>query len=260
MAPLASPLNDWLNRTFRHTYKQASSRLCISPLMEEQHAADHGVRGTVLFPARGDDCPKFDAPPARLCVMPNPFVAAYAGASLNAPGNQELLVDIADVIEEMGGLLNVYGPYNRQDLANMGLNHTGVTALGLLPSRDVILAMRETAQVLIAQMSFRLEDKENIKRCFPSRLADYTATGVPVLIYAPPYSSAIRWGLEQKGVVALVDTRDKETLRSTLVQIASDATLRQQMGANALKVGSEFFSAERSRSVFYKALLSPGNL
>ena len=50
---------------------------------------------------------------------------------------------------------------------------------------------------------------------FPSKLADYTATGVPLLVMGAVYSSAVRWAREFDGAAAVVVEDDgAEALRA----------------------------------------------
>jgi len=49
----------WLDRSFAKTYRQAQSRMCISPTMKDCYRHKYGVDGDVLYPMRQSGGPKF---------------------------------------------------------------------------------------------------------------------------------------------------------------------------------------------------------
>ena len=52
--------------------------------------------------------------------------------------------------------------------------------------------------------SFGAADRDNMEVCFPSKLADYTVPALPLLVYAPPYSSAVEWAAANPGTAVTV--------------------------------------------------------
>jgi hypothetical protein len=61
-------------------------------------------------------------------------------------------------------------------------------------------------------MSFNAVDRANMEISFPSKLTDYTAVGLPLLIYGPHYCSAVQWARENPGVAEVVTADNAETL------------------------------------------------
>jgi hypothetical protein len=101
-------------------------------------------------------------------------------------------------------------------------------------------------------MSFEPRDCVNMQMAFPSKLADCTAVGLPLLIYGPYYCSAVAWARENSGVAEVVDTED--ALAPAVNHLANDADLRVALATRALEVGREYFSHERVQQVFNQAL------
>lgn len=85
---------------------------------------------------------------------------------------------------------------------------------------------------------------------FPSKLADYTAVGLPLLIYGPPFCSAVAWARENPGVSEVSATDLSETLN----RLANDPAWRFNLGKRALEVGRQYFSHEAVSQVFYSSL------
>jgi glycosyltransferase involved in cell wall biosynthesis len=91
-----------------------------------------------------------------------------------------------------------------------------------------------------------------MEMAFPSKLADYTATGLPLLIYGPGYCSAVVWAHENSGVAEIVEA---ETDLSLAIQrLANDPEHRLRIGKRALDVGGANFTHARVQQVFHKAL------
>ena len=67
-----------------------------------------------------------------------------------------------------------------------------------------------------------------MKISFPSKLTDYTATGLPLLIHAPAYSSAVRWARAEHDVAEIVDEPGEAPLRAAI-----DAPARRRRSASA---------------------------
>jgi glycosyltransferase involved in cell wall biosynthesis len=242
-----------LRKLFKRACECAVSLFCISDTMANRYKVSHDSRVVILHPARAKDAPRYDGPPDRLSANIRSLRAAYAGASLHAPGNRVLLVDCAKALAEIGGRLAIYGPYTESELADMGLDFANVDFYGLLPSSDLIRTLRDAADVLIAQMSFLEEDRLLIESSFPSRMTDYTATALPILIYAPPYADAVKWARANGGAI-VIDQRDQRELTETFTRLAADAALRVKLGATAQAVGDSFFDAARASDLFQSRL------
>jgi hypothetical protein len=103
---------------------------------------------------------------------------------------------------------------------------------------------------LFVPMSFDPVDRTNMELAFPSKLADCTAIGLPLVIYGPAYCSAVRWARENDGVAEIVDRELVTQLSETLGRLARKPQLRVALGKRALEVGREHFAYEKVRQVF----------
>jgi len=114
--------------------------------------------------------------------------------------------------------------------------------------------LREEADTLFVPMSFRLADRANMELAFPSKLADYTAAGLPLLIYGPPYCSAVAWAHENSGVAEVVQTEQRTELAQALARLATDPARRLDLAKKALQVGRQYFAHDAVQQVFDRAL------
>jgi hypothetical protein len=91
-----------------------------------------------------------------------------------------------------------------------------------------------------------------MEMAFPSKLADYTATGLPLLIYGPAYCSAVTWARENPGVAIIVDS--ESNLPDAIEDLAHNPDTRLRLGKRALAAGREYFTHDRAQEIFHQSL------
>ncbi|HWC58679.1 MAG TPA: glycosyltransferase [Verrucomicrobiae bacterium] len=245
-----------LEQEFKSIYRQAASRLCVSPYMVEEYERRYGVKGTVLYPSRSADAACFDAPPERLMNNHLPLTVAFAG-TINSAGYVRALQSLARCLEKIHGQLLLFGPLKETDAARAGLKQSNIKLCGMLSSADLIKRLRIDADVLFIPMSFSPDEREYSALSFPSKLTDYTAAGLPLLIYGPDYCSAARWARENSGVAEAVTEESVAALDNALKKLVQ-AEHRMALAKLALQKGREFFSYNTGWNIFCSAFT--GNL
>lgn len=248
MAHLVSPIKRWLNERFAEIYRQAASRLCVSPNMVEEYEGRYGVPGTVLYPSRAADAPNFHEPPERLANNNQPLVFAFGG-TINTLGHVAALRKLSEALEPIRARLDLYGPISEMAARRAGLLRSNVRVRGLVPASEFVTRLREEADVLFVPLSFAPSDHVNMKLCFPSKLADYTAAGLPILIYGPKYSAAVRWAEENPGIAEVVSAEDPVQLEKGVSNLTSPEH-RFSLASCALHTGRQLFSHKAAESIF----------
>ena len=255
---VASPLlKPWARKVFGHFYRAAASRLCVSPAMEETYRKRYGVEGTVLYPSRAKECNAVSAPLPRLRKKEAGLVFAYAG-SVDLEGYADLLRTLAETLDKSRSQLIIFGPVTESKATAFGLRRSNVRLGGLLPSAKLIERLRTEADVMFLAMSFAPRDRQNMEISFPSKLTDYTLTGLPLLIVGPNYCSAVCWTKDNPGVAEVVESADRASLQAAVNRLLENATYRQQLGARALEVGRTYFSHGTAQATFLSALTIQG--
>ncbi|HET9527508.1 MAG TPA: glycosyltransferase [Pyrinomonadaceae bacterium] len=242
---------DWLDREFARVYCQAQSRMCVSPSMQREYQSRYGATAEVLYPSRAAGLPRFDGPPERLGHNDHQFTIAFAG-TINSPGYTHALIALSDALATVNGRLLIFGPLTSEHARQTGLDLPNVTIGGLLNWHELMTRLRNETDVLFIPMSFDAVDRSNMELAFPSKLADCTAVGLPLLIYGPEYCSAVRWARENRGVAEVVQAQ--ESLGEVVRRLANDPRRRFQLGTEALNVGKKYFAHEAVREVFIRAL------
>jgi glycosyltransferase involved in cell wall biosynthesis len=248
-------VKNWAEKTFGQCYRAAVSRLCVSSSMEESYSKRYGVGGTVLYPSRAKDCDVVSAPVLRSREKGTGLVFAYAG-TVNYKGYGDLLRMLAETLEKSESQLVIFGPVTESKAAAFGLRRSNITLGGQLPSAQLIERLKNEADVMFLPMSFAPRDRQNMEISFPSKLTDYTLTGLPLLIVGPNYCSAVRWAKENPGVAEVVETVESALLQAAVDRLVENVAYRQQLAACALKVGRTYFSHETAQATFLSALSS----
>ncbi len=239
-----------LEDRFASVYRQAHSRLCVSPAMSRAYTERYGQPAEVIYPSRAPECPEFEDPPARLAVNDRSFTIAFAG-SINSNGYIRALLTLQDALKPVGGRLLIFGPLKPDEAKQVGLN-SGTAVCGLLSSSELLVRLREEADALFVPMSFDSSDRTNMEMAFPSKLADCTAIGLPLLIYGPSYCSAVTWARENPGVAEVVEAEN--ALREAIERLAKVPAHRVALGKRALEAGRQYFTHERVQQVFHQAI------
>lgn len=250
---VAAPLRNGVDRAFGDVYRQAAARLCSSPFMAEDYERRYGVPGTVLLPYRAPDAKMFNAPAERVGRVGGAPTFVFAG-TINSPGYADLLRRLARSIARRDGQLLIFGPIDPRQAAAAGLDRPNVRLGGLLEAADLLDRLRREADVLFVPMSFAAEDQANMRMGFPSKLTDYTAAGLPLLICGPSYCSAVRWAADRAGVAEVVASEDPAALDAAVDRLVRDSAHRMALAATAQRIGDRDFSAVTAAAVFRRAL------
>jgi len=249
VANVAPAFRNLLDKRFASVYRQAQSRLCVSPAMSRSYGERYGKPAETIYPSRAATCDQYHEPPARLACNDHAFTIAFAG-TINSAGYISALVALQEALKPIGGCLLIFGPTTSAEAQQLGLNDADVR--GLVSSSELLTKLRNEADALFVPMSFAVEDRINMEMAFPSKLADYTAAGLPLLIYGPNYCSAVTWARENAGIAMVVDSQPD--LRETIALLANNPDTRIALGRRALTVGREYFTHDRAQQIFHQSL------
>ena len=251
VADVVPPFRNALDERFAQVYRQAHSRLCVSPAMSCFYEERYGAPASVIYPSRATDCADFAEPPAHLAEREKQFTIVFAG-TINSHGYVQALKALQKALEPVDGRLLIFGPLTGEAAQQAGLSHPNTEVCGLLGSTELLIRLHEEAHALFVPMSFAASDRANMEMGFPSKLADYTATGVPLLIYGPSYCSAVAWARENRGVAEIVD--NEPDLAPAIERLVTNPDHRVALGKRALDAGREYFTHASVQQRFHQSL------
>lgn len=252
-APVVPSARAWAGRLFASVYRTSASRLCVSPYMRDEYESRYGIGGEVIYPSRAKDVARWTSPPERLTQRTGAFTCVYAG-SINSTGYVQALQRVSRCMAKLGGRLVIYGPTSASNLRQMGLEAPHITLGGMLPSSELIERFRNEADVLYVPMSFANEDRAPMALNFPSKLTDYTAAALPLVIVGAPDSSAVKWARENSGVAEVIDNEDEAPLLAALERIKSNPVHAHRLATESMRVGEAMFSHAVVTEVFQRSL------
>lgn len=245
----------WIRREVRdvcssrmgRVLKRASTLFSVSPGMGEHYRKAYGVETGILYPSRGEDSPTpFPVPRTEAA---QPLVVSYAGM-IHQEWAARSLRCLADVLLSLGGFLDLYVPYPETRLTEMKLSGPNIRSRGFFPASVMAEQVRTSSHILFLPASFNEAERTDVSTLFPSKLADYTAIGLPILIWGPPYSSAARWGMNNPGSVELVAADDPSMLRVSLEKLAADPAYANRIAKEGVANGIRDFDPASVRSRF----------
>lgn len=235
-------------RRFRRIYTHAARRLCVSPEMEELMHARYGVRGEVMYPNRSENTTPRPLEEVAQLKQPGVLTLGYAGA-LNygyGPRLQELL----PLLREAGVRLRVYGG----TLA--GSESDAVVNLGRIsPPEQLWERVKAECDAVILPYCFANHGHQDLYRThFPSKLPEYLALGMPVVVAGPDHATGVKWGLQNPSACVTLTSPDGPEWLATMKRLRDDKEWREALAANAVSSGRRDFDPFVIRSRFQQTL------
>ena len=218
--------------------------------MERHYREEFGLAGSWLYPCGAVDAPVYAGPPEPRAGAR--FTLGFAGTITD--GYAKALRMAAAALEPIGGEIIAYSSQNPRSMDRLGLRLSNIRIKPLVPYRQLLEEFRQIADVLFLPLSFLSQDRVRMVTSFQSKLADYSLTGLPILIFGPAYASAVQWARDNPGVAEVVDREDPATLEKTLDRICRDRLLRSQLANKALEIGRHYFAHSTAWKVFAAAI------
>lgn len=256
LATVPTVFRNWLEKEFGEVYRQAASRLCVSPYMAEEYERRYGAKGKVLYPSRADSTPAFDLNKHAEVSRKGPFTVAYAG-SIATGDYVRQLATLSQLLSPLGGKLLLFGPFDKKLIQAAGMNLSSAVAGGLLSSAELVQRLHEEADVLFLPMSFVASELEAMALNFPSKLTDYTAAALPLLIWGPESSSAVKWAASEPGVAAVVTSSHSCDMEAMLKKLMLHKDWRDELAAKAVLAGNKYFKPTVAYNIFLGSLAGP---
>ncbi|HEX8709556.1 MAG TPA: glycosyltransferase [Pyrinomonadaceae bacterium] len=240
-------------RLEREVYRSASKRLCVSPEMSDYLNEEFGVTGDVLYPKRSEKLTPRPLAETRQLKQPGLLTVGYAGTTAYGRGPQ--LHDMMPAFREAGACLRVYSG----DDWTWGAADV-VTYCGYAPPDETWAKIKRQCDAVI--LPYCWPDNERYrdlyKTSFPSKLPEYLALGMPILMVGPEYVAGIKWGLRHEQAALVVTGDDPAQWAAALRQLKESAALREQLGRRALEAGARDFDPAVIQRQFINYLKEAG--
>ena len=230
-----------LRKTLRHTIVGAAA----SALMAKEYSERFAVPFTPFMYC----FPSPDAAPA----VPNDKQVRFCyvgGLHLDRWKALAVMGQIAAELRASGLPAHVQVHAPEEDLRQYGsaLVESGVEVMGSLPWQQVHEAL-VSSHVLLHVESFQPRLRAFTRLSFSTKLPQYLAAGRPILAWGPEELASCRY-VEDTGTGLVVGHQDRATLKAKMLQLATDAPLRKQMGKQAWRTSAAQHESRTMRERF----------
>jgi len=191
-----------------------------------------------------------DAAPAPLAKEPIRIV--YAGAIIE---NAEALVRLVKngSLERFGVptcSLDLYVSLTTERFFELGWAHDLIHLRGWVSHLELRRALCG-ADILFLPVSFAKEEIPVVIAGFPTKTADYMASGRPILVFGPEYSSLVRYAREY-GFAEVVTEPGDDALAKGIRDIVNSPTRRAELVSRAFSVLSTNHDIFKQRREFQR--------
>ncbi len=242
------PLKKFGTYLFGEVYRQAKARFCISTPMISLYQKRFGEEGTLLLPFRGRGDKVFQEVRKPASESPRIKKIYYAG-SIYGGGFREL-EKIAEALSACHCELIVYTPSKPVAEQNKYLKIRKA-----IPSNELIQVLHQDADALLLWTSFAKEAREAVRTLFPSKMVDYTAAAVPIVVLAPEDACISHYLKEKPNIGYLIHESCPKTVARQIADLLNKPTECERLAQGAILAGTEEFSFEANFSIFKNKLL-----
>lgn len=244
----------WAQRSFADACRYATSRFCISELMAREYQIRYGLPFDTQFPSRDPQNPVFKDPAPQASAIRPSLTFAFAGSVYGEAAVRQI-VAFAATAADRGHRLIVFSPQYAELLKSAAIAK-GLDSRSPIASAELAACLRREADCLLVIGSFDPAHRDQVSTLFPSKVADYSAVGLPILAWAPDYASIADFSRKHAGCMELVTDPDPTALAPAMERLASSPELRTEYAKEMLRLGMEMFSPDSAWQKFSAHLCS----
>jgi glycosyltransferase involved in cell wall biosynthesis len=245
-------LEPFFRMLFRFAIRRAAHIYSVSVGMQEFVNDTCGRESELQLPAIAPyETEKLtDTSPRRFAE--EPIRILYAGGIIE---NAETLVRLIKdgTLERYGAprcSLDLYVPLTKGRFSELGWSHELVNLRGWVSNLELRRALCR-ADILFLPASFDKREMAVVIAGFPTKTADYMASGRPILVFGPEYSSLVRYA-RQYGFAEVVSESSDDALAKGIKELLRSPTHREELISKALSVLSINHDIFEQRRKFHK--------
>ena len=246
------PVRWWTRSLVRHfnqqVYAAASVRFCVSAQMSKALELRYRVKGEVLYPNRSRRTIPRPLELSRRLRRQNGLVIGYVGNL--AYGYTEGLERLLPIFQRHGITLRVYSFRTPQFIDEPGVEYAGPHSLDELWSQ----VQADCDMVILPYCGPEHGHEKLYRTHFPSKLTEYLALGMPVLISGPSYATGIQWGVDHPNACVVVQWDSPDEWDPTLRRLAEDHEFRCALARGAVAAANGELAPERIEFLFRSRL------
>jgi hypothetical protein len=241
----------WAENKFGQAYRAARSRFCISDTMAETYERRFGAPGSVIYPTRAASIGEVAVAP-RVTRPGRELVFGYGG-SINSQPQLDQILEFARIAGQSGHRLIAYTPQH-ETLRAIAATVPSFELRAPVASAELGQVLREVVDCLFLPQP--LDDSERVAAAtaFPSKWADYSSFGLPLLVWAPPWSASAQFVHKHPRAAELVTTAHAEDVARAIERLAQSTGRRVELAEGLIAEGRTVFSPDAAWATFSAAL------
>jgi glycosyltransferase involved in cell wall biosynthesis len=168
----------------------------------------------------------------------------------------KLLREAIEVLDKKGlrWKVELYGSANLADLDNSGLLGSGISYHGQV-SRDEGISLLHDSDLLVLPLSYSLDELTSYQYSLPTKLAEYLATGVPVLVLSDPRAASAVY-CQANSVAHLIDKPSVSEIVQYLQLLSSDVASGLEQGRRNQLVARTKLNQQTITAEFHEKLIA----
>lgn len=221
-------------------YRQAARRFCVSPEMAAYCENRYGAAGDVLYPNRSSGLRPAPPDPPRELRTPGRLTIGFAGNLGYGYGRE--LCRLLPALRASGSRLVIYARDPGPDCSALAEATDCVELRGFKPASEAWSGIqRDCDAVWLAYPVPAGEFERLYRHHFPSKLPEYLALGLPVIVTGPSYATGVHWALaNNQAAIARVDPSVDDMIR-VFSDLTGSADLRGSLAREAISAGNRDF-------------------
>ena len=249
------PVFDWARAAARRrdgqVYRYATRRLCVSPEMEQLCAELYGVRGEVLYPNRSEELEPRDIGETRTLKEPGRLTVGFVG-NLNY-GYGDELVRLLPAFRKAAARVVIFSGLPGGGAAALLAATDCIDYRGFVPAMDAWRSVQRECDAVILPYPNPAGPLERLYRHhFPSKLPEYLALGLPVIVTGPSYATGVKWALRNADAAQSWTETDPNEFAQVLTVLREDASRRTELAEHGFAAGERDFEPRRIRAEFLR--------
>jgi glycosyltransferase involved in cell wall biosynthesis len=241
----------------RRALRGAAHVYSISSEMQRLLKAEYGVDSELQKPATERNG-RNDPAAARVARDLNYPIILYAGAITSlVEDSLRLLAEliVSGKLKEYGlesAKFHVYTSLGDERKRKWGWNHDDLV-IHPWAAQNELPDVLSKADILFLPFSFSSAARHSVETSFPSKTADYLASGTPILVLGPNYSTLVAYA-GREGFAEIVSEAHADALARAIRRIVANPAYRQALSSRALQVFSQYHDIRKQRTEFMDVL------
>jgi glycosyltransferase involved in cell wall biosynthesis len=235
-----------VDRTFRRLLAKSSICLTIGKEMEREYKDRYKVHTEASMCC--DEPERFLAAAARRVTPRDEITIVYCGGLFN--NRWKSMLDLLRAVEALRSSgknigVSIYSSEMPPEAKAAFPDFPWVRYSGTLPHEEVA-GILKGADILFHGECFDSEYYDYIRYSVSSKVQLYMLSGAPILVYGPSGVGVVEYA-RNSGWAYVVDCQDTTLIEEAILRLASDASLRGQIVAQALETFHENHDAHTVR-------------